>query len=76
MRTGTQTTFTMFAEQLEPEADAGHVHQLVLAAMDALRVAMRHVRRIMPKLIPGGAHHVPWLTGHEARVQAGPLPAG
>jgi hypothetical protein len=51
VQTGTLTTFEYYAEQLEPEADADHVHQLVLAAMESLRVAMRDVRRTMPKLI-------------------------
>jgi hypothetical protein len=38
----------MYAEHLEPEADADRVHRLVLAAMESLRAAMRDVRRTMP----------------------------
>jgi hypothetical protein len=51
IRIGNVTRFTDFAEQLEPEADADRVHALVVEAMEALRVAMRDVRRTMPRAI-------------------------
>jgi hypothetical protein len=51
MRIGNMTQFTGFAEQLEPEADADKLHALVVQAIEALRTAMRDVRRTMPKAI-------------------------
>jgi hypothetical protein len=51
IRIGNVTQFTDFAEQLEPEADPDSVYVLVVEAMEALRVAMRDVRRTMPRAI-------------------------
>lgn len=50
-RTGDLNIFEMPSGQLEPLADADHLHVLVVAAMESLRTAMRDVRRTMPKMI-------------------------
>jgi hypothetical protein len=51
VQSGNLTSYSHFAEALEPEADADHVHALVVDCMDATRTAMREIRRLMPKLI-------------------------
>jgi hypothetical protein len=47
----TQSVFTMFGAQLEPEADADRVHDVVLAATTALFTAMTAVRQLIPEAI-------------------------
>jgi hypothetical protein len=51
VRSETVTSFSYFAEALEPEADADQVHAIVVGCMEAARAAMREIRRLMPKLI-------------------------
>ena len=51
VQSGNVTSFSHFAEALEPEADADQVHALVVDCMEAARAAMREIRRLMPKLI-------------------------
>lgn len=43
--------FTMPGPELEPEADADALHQMVVNALEALRVAMRDTRLLMPRAI-------------------------
>jgi len=43
------TRFSMPA--LEPEANADAVHLVVVEALDGLRIAMRDIRRLVPRMI-------------------------
>ena len=43
--------FSMPAPALEPEADADQVHGIVVDALDLVRLNMRDIRRLVPKII-------------------------
>lgn len=45
------TRFSMPAPALEPEANADAVHLVVVEALDGLRIAMRDIRRLVPRMI-------------------------
>jgi hypothetical protein len=51
VRSESVTSYSYFAEALEPEADADQVRGIVVSCMEAARTAMSDIRRLMPKLI-------------------------